>query len=475
MKKKILSMLLVTLMVFSQGVSTFAESISATTERVYSASMTVDTVPEYSTADFNEGETFYVDFNINSCPGINAATFFVKYDPKVVQAVEASSSGADFIGYNNPEIGGFAPFITKNHIDTQLNNVVSVGDSDYSECNPDGVKTAAQLGKIKLNTLIKYPNADASRLLETTNSGTLMRIMFKQVGEGSTDITLQIPPYNFYQSPYCKDPVNIKWVSQIIDTSVNAATVTLKGDNTSSNSSSSSGSSQTVETTQTTTQVTTQETTQEVTVETTTQNAETPSISTALSINPPKNIVSNIKFDDISSRAWAVDSINKLAGLGIVNGVGGTKFNPDANTKRADFIVMLVKALGLESDATDNFADVRADKYYAKSLAVAKELGIATGVGNNKFNPEGTITRQDMMVLIDRTIDKLGLSTNADTSVLNSFADSSQISPYAKDSVAELVSTGIVTGTGSNIEPKKLITRAQMSVMMAKFYDMIVK
>ena len=176
-------------------------------------------------------------------------------------------------------------------------------------------------------------------------------------------------------------------------------------------------------------------------------------------------------FDDISARPWAVDAINELAEKGIINGVGDRRFAPDNNSKRADFIIIADKILGLTGSSSDNFSDVRADKYYANYVGLAKEAGIASGYSDNTFAPENTITRQDMMVLVGKMLEYKGIKIEGDTSALDKFSDAGDISEYAKPYVAFLTQQGIVSGTGDNIEPKALMTRAQMAVLMKNVND----
>ena len=192
-------------------------------------------------------------------------------------------------------------------------------------------------------------------------------------------------------------------------------------------------------------------------------------------ITPPINTGVRVNFTDIASRAWAVDSINKLASAGIVNGVSANTFAPDAYSKRADFIVMLVKTLGLTDAGTDNFTDVESGKYYANALAIAKEAGIASGYSDGTFKPENTITRQDMMVLVAKALEFTGAELDTSTAVLNGYSDAAQVADYAKPYVAALLNAGIANGTDTGIAPTALITRAQMSVLVANVYDTVLE
>jgi hypothetical protein len=176
----------------------------------------------------------------------------------------------------------------------------------------------------------------------------------------------------------------------------------------------------------------------------------------------------------LSTHPWAIEYINNLAAKGIINGYNDNTFKPGNNVKRADFIIMLLKSMGVDTIQAPktNFSDVRTDKYYYNAVGLAKELGIASGNNDGTFNPESNITRQDMMILAKKAIEK---STNkqltGNTTVLDKFADKTTISPYATESLAAMVEAGIVSGTGNNIAPKNNTTRAESAVIISKILD----
>jgi len=143
-------------------------------------------------------------------------------------------------------------------------------------------------------------------------------------------------------------------------------------------------------------------------------------------------------------------------------------FNPGVNTKRADFTIMIVKALNLEADFEDNFGDVKEDAYYYEAVGIAKALGIVKGDGSI-FNPNANITREDMMVIVvnalkvaEAKIDK------ADEKFLENYADANAINGYARQAVAILTKEGIVNGFDGKIHPKSLATRAEIAVVISK-------
>lgn len=176
-------------------------------------------------------------------------------------------------------------------------------------------------------------------------------------------------------------------------------------------------------------------------------------------------------FNDVEGYDWAKHAIEGMASRGIINGTSAETYNPGAAIKRADFIALLVRTLGLNSTAAENFDDVAEDAYYAEEVAVAKALGIAIGTGNNEFKPEQSISRQEMMILIDRAMERLGKSlAQGSTSDLEDFDDREVIAGYAQQSVANLVKSGLVKGKGDGIDPVGEARRAEIAVLIERLY-----
>ena len=94
-------------------------------------------------------------------------------------------------------------------------------------------------------------------------------------------------------------------------------------------------------------------------------------------------------------------------------------------------------------------------------------MGIAQG-SNGKFNPTAALTREDAMVLLQRTMSRTGRSiADASNSYLDRFSDGSSVSSYAKGAVAALIQAGIIQGDNTGrINPKGSLTRAEMAVIL---------
>ena len=177
----------------------------------------------------------------------------------------------------------------------------------------------------------------------------------------------------------------------------------------------------------------------------------------------------SLYFKDVDkSYSWAASQIDYLLEEGVVNGTGNNNYSPAQNVTRGDFMLMLYRALELTATDRGNFSDVPKDSYYYKAISVAKSLGIAKGY-KDKFMPAAGITREDAMVLVDRAliIEGKKLSAGKDSD-LYTFKDRKSVSDYAVTSVATLVKAGIIQGSNSYLNPKSMISRAEMAVILYK-------
>ncbi len=177
-------------------------------------------------------------------------------------------------------------------------------------------------------------------------------------------------------------------------------------------------------------------------------------------------------FSDIGSVAWAKKSIEVLAAKDIVKTPSATTYNPASNITRADFLYSLVRTLGANTKTSGNFDDISKDAYYYNEIAIAKALGITTGEGNNRFGPDHSITRQDMMAMTERTLKLLKkVNQQGAASLLDKFTDKNSISSYAVNSVATIVKEGLIVGSNNRINPTGNTTRAEAAVFLYRVYN----
>ena len=171
---------------------------------------------------------------------------------------------------------------------------------------------------------------------------------------------------------------------------------------------------------------------------------------------------------------WAEDYIDTLLDFDIVQGTGDMRYEPDVSISRGDFVLMMWRTMGSPAPAESvAFSDVPADSYYAEAIAWAKEAGISNGIEDNIFGPKEPLIREQAFTLIYRLLTYSGEQLpSADASVLEPFSDSGNISPYAVEPIAILVSHGLIEGSDGKLSPDNTMTRAEMAKVLAvAMYD----
>ena len=197
---------------------------------------------------------------------------------------------------------------------------------------------------------------------------------------------------------------------------------------------------------------------------------------TEVKVNVPKDVVnSDVNFSDLGNYGWAKDYINKLAELGIVTGTEDGIYSPELGCKRGDFAILINRTLGLQVTPTKNFSDNEEGKYYYDDVRMGYTAGILSGYGDNTYKPEKYCNRDEMFVLVAKTLEYLGVDvTSTPTSVNNKYNDVADVAWWSAPYLAFLTQEGIVTGSSNgNVEPKKNINRAEMAVMMYKDYEFV--
>jgi hypothetical protein len=121
------------------------------------------------------------------------------------------------------------------------------------------------------------------------------------------------------------------------------------------------------------------------------------------------------------------------------------------------------------------FSDVPADAYYRTALEWAAANGIISGIGGGLFAPDANITRQDLALNLMRYAAFANIQIPV-TRQYTAFADEDKIAPYAKEAVEALYCGGIVSGKpGGLFDPQGSATRAKVAATLHRFLEAIDK
>ncbi len=176
------------------------------------------------------------------------------------------------------------------------------------------------------------------------------------------------------------------------------------------------------------------------------------------------------RFQDVALEAWYHDAIDYVVRNGLMNGMSDTVFAPDGTLKRSQMVTVLYRMAGSPAvEQTVAFTDVPAGSYYAEAVAWAAANDITKGVSASKFDPEGTVTRQQMVTFLYRYAKLIGADVAAQGD-LSGYTDADKVNDWAKDAMTWAVAKGIVTGvTDTTLEPAANTTRAQLATVLMRF------
>lgn len=178
---------------------------------------------------------------------------------------------------------------------------------------------------------------------------------------------------------------------------------------------------------------------------------------------------SSYDFKDIS-KYWAREEILELSYMGIIKGYDDGTVKPDRSISREEFVAMLVRALGIETEDTfeKTYNDVTDKHWSHKYITAAKENGLLTIFSGYYFYPYKEITREEMAVITSKAVQNAEI-----TGEERSFKDIPQYYRYEED-IKRVTALGIITGLpDGSFNPKGNATRAQAAAVIGRMLGTI--
>jgi subtilisin family serine protease len=169
-------------------------------------------------------------------------------------------------------------------------------------------------------------------------------------------------------------------------------------------------------------------------------------------------------FRDIAGH-WAEDSIVRLNALGLVSGTGDHRFEPDRGISRAEAVALIVRALASNAPATGTAAyrDLSERHWAYKAILQATAAGIVNGLPDGSFGPARPVTRAEAAVMIGRALGLEPLRTKAAP-----FAD---LEPdhWAAAMINRMREEGLMSGVpGGRVRPDEPVSRAEFGVFLLR-------
>ena len=180
----------------------------------------------------------------------------------------------------------------------------------------------------------------------------------------------------------------------------------------------------------------------------------------SIAIPTPVLAASPADFSDFPNN-WATNALSYAVSNGLLSGDSG-KIRANDTLKRAEMAAILNRLAGAVKGASlTGYTDVPATAWYFEDMAKAVQMGTFAGDGG-MLRPEAPITRQEVFAVLARFY----CLEQSNTDVLQQYADSSQIAPWARDAVAAMVQAGYIHGNEGKLSPLAPITRAEFSQVL---------
>ena len=181
------------------------------------------------------------------------------------------------------------------------------------------------------------------------------------------------------------------------------------------------------------------------------------------------------KLVDIPAESdWAHKGIDYCVEKGLMKGVDDTHFAPEQTMTRAMLVTVLYRSAGSPNVGTSiPFTDVPKDWAY-DAIVWAYTIGIVAGESSTTFNPNGMITREQMVTILYRYKTIQSGASKAGASAISKFTDAGNVSDWAQAAFCWAVDSGIINGVGSELQPKGSATRAQVAAILMRYLSQYV-
>ena len=179
-----------------------------------------------------------------------------------------------------------------------------------------------------------------------------------------------------------------------------------------------------------------------------------------------------LPYQDVQQSDWYYSAVSFAYYNGLMNGVADMLFDPNGTMTRAMLVTVLWRLDGGSADGTSPYTDVPEGTWYTDGVIWATENGIVNGVGNGKFDPNGTVTREQIATILYRYAAYRGVDVS-DRASLDLFTDAGAVSDYARAPMQWAVQTKLISGRLDHkqlyLAPQSGGTRAEVATILMRF------
>ena len=136
-----------------------------------------------------------------------------------------------------------------------------------------------------------------------------------------------------------------------------------------------------------------------------------------------KNVDITVDFTDVPADAWYGNAVRTLASLGVIKGIGNDQFAPNRTITRAEFTVIAMRFANVSADVTNPFTDISTNDWFYSAVTSAVSYGWINGYGDGSFRPQATITRAEVVTIVNRMLNRTADRNFVDSNATAQFDD----------------------------------------------------
>lgn len=136
-----------------------------------------------------------------------------------------------------------------------------------------------------------------------------------------------------------------------------------------------------------------------------------------------KNVDITVDFTDVPADAWYGNAVRTLASLGVIKGIGDDQFAPNRTITRAEFTVIAMRFANVSADVTNPFTDIATNDWYYTAVTSAVSYGWINGYSDGSFRPQATITRAEVVTIVNRMLNRTADRNFVDSNATAQFDD----------------------------------------------------
>ena len=185
---------------------------------------------------------------------------------------------------------------------------------------------------------------------------------------------------------------------------------------------------------------------------------------------------SEMPFVDVVKDAWYYPAVEYVYNNELMNGTnGGLTFEPNVNLNRAMMAAVLYNMEGKPAcDKSGIFSDVADGMWYTDAVNWAASNNIVSGMPDGTYAPDQALTREQMASILYRYAEYKGIDVSARAD-LSTFTDGTTVSPWAQDVVQWAVAEKLMSGNGTELQPKGTASRAQVATVLMNYCENVAK